>query len=542
VTAARASVALVVVACVATGSSDAASPRRGGTLVIATQEQACLNTLLPACGAAGLFLTSPIDQVLEGAYEVRPGLTYRPNLVSRAHVTTNPFTVTYDIRANARWSDGVPITAADFVFTHEVFASWRALDARLQAVHSVSPLGPKRLRVIFKTPIPEWRQLFHNVLPRHVLVDAEPRTTWLDAIDNPRTGAPIGSGPFLVHTFERGRQLTLVRNPRYWGERKAYLDRLVFRFFRPSEYADALHSGAAGLIEPESTQGQAAAREIRLRPRPGERVLSAYGSSWEHLELRVGSNGHPALRQRGVRRALAYGIDRRALAQAVQGTGAKQLESAVFLGTNPSYAAIWKAYRYRPAEARRLLDRAGCRARADGIRSCDGRRLSLRFVTTPTESRALALRLLQVQLRRIGVEVVPVFASTSAFFQTVLPTGDFDAAMFSWKPRGLDAPSYVFGCGRINNYTGYCNRTLDRELARAAVTVEERRRTALLRRIDRALARDVPVIPLWQGRFLVAMRTNVHGVIPSDVPDEGFAWNAEAWWLDRDRSPSVGSR
>ena len=109
--------------------------------------------------------------------------------------------------------------------------------------------------------------------------------------------------------------------------------------------------------------------------------------------------------------------------------------------------------------------------------------------------------------------------------------------MFTWRPTGAFAPTYVFGCGRVNNYTGYCNRALDRELARAAETMDDRRRTALLHRIDRALARDVPVIPLWQNRFLVAMRANIRGMTPGDVPDEGFVWNAEAWWLDRGRSP-----
>ena len=51
-----------------------------------------------------------------------------------------------------------------------------------------------------------------------------------ERIDNPKTGRPIGSGPFLVERWERGKQLTLVRNPRYWGPHAAYLDRIVIRF------------------------------------------------------------------------------------------------------------------------------------------------------------------------------------------------------------------------------------------------------------------------------------------------------------------------
>ena len=75
---------------------------RGGTLVIAGQrEPACLNVLLAACGLVGVS-----NPVLEGAFELRPDYTYRPQLVSHVTVSKNPFTLTYHVRPAARWSDG----------------------------------------------------------------------------------------------------------------------------------------------------------------------------------------------------------------------------------------------------------------------------------------------------------------------------------------------------------------------------------------------------------------------------------------------------
>ena len=83
--------------------------------------------------------------------------------------------------------------------------------------------------MVLRSRLAEWRLLFDHVLPRHALAGKDLRKVWRNGIDNPKTGKPIGSGPFLVR-WEQGRQLTLVRNPRYWGPHVAYLDRIVLRF------------------------------------------------------------------------------------------------------------------------------------------------------------------------------------------------------------------------------------------------------------------------------------------------------------------------
>ena len=111
------------------------------------------------------------------------------------------------------------------------------------------------------------------------------------------------------------------------------------------------------------------------------------------------------------------------------------------------YESNWSAYRYRPAQARRLLGQAGCRRGADGIFSCGGKRLSLRFVTTAgVPFRAQALPLIQAQLRAAGVEVVPVFAPPPSFFGQILPQGAFDVALFSWTGSPAASWAGVYGC------------------------------------------------------------------------------------------------
>ena len=76
-----------------------------------------------------------MSTVLPGAFRVGPGLELRPNLVSRVDVTRKPpFTLTYRIRPEARWSDGTPVSARDFVFTHRTsLAAGDELDAAAMA-------------------------------------------------------------------------------------------------------------------------------------------------------------------------------------------------------------------------------------------------------------------------------------------------------------------------------------------------------------------------------------------------------------------------
>ena len=181
------------------------------------------------------------------AVRVGADFTYEESLVSRVDYTRRPpFTLTYHIRPEARWSDGVPITAQDFIFTlrairRHASAEFRDLHAPIRSVRAVDP---KTLQVVLRPRSASWHDFFGNILPAHALRGSDLTQVWRDRIDDPRTGRPIGSGPFLVERLERGRQLVLRRNPRYWGPHPAYVDRLVVRF-APSatDPTDELKSG-----------------------------------------------------------------------------------------------------------------------------------------------------------------------------------------------------------------------------------------------------------------------------------------------------------
>ncbi len=525
------------------GAATQQTPKRGGTVRFASPvaEPPCLNLLLARCFGVGLAGTLVFaEEVLISAFSVGADNAYQESLVSKVDYTTEPpFTLTYFIRPEATWSDGVPISAADFVFTHQAYVSLARkgalspfLPPMVQYVRRVTPVDRKTVKVVLRSRFAGWRGLFANVLPRHALAGRDLETVWSDRIDNPKTGAPIGSGPFLIERWERGEKLTLRRNPRYFGAHRAYLERLEVRFIvAPGERVGAVRSGAVdfavGLGDPDVVP--------ELRRDAGLRVLAAQGHGPEHFALRVGTGGHPALRDKLVRQALAYGIDRVSIFRQLYGDVDPKLRvlDNMLLSTQSShYAPNWRRYRYRPALARGLLEQAGCRRDPGGLYECDGRPLSLRFVTSAgIPSRARALSLVQAQLGQVGVAVEQRFASRPTLFGQILPSGVFDVAFFSWiySPESSGVKD-VFGCQAVQNFMGYCQRHVTRELDQATRILDPARRAAALNRADRLLAKDVPVIPLYHGVGLAAHRTNLRGVVFNPV---NHLDGAENWWLER---------
>jgi ABC-type transport system substrate-binding protein len=516
------------------------TPKRGGTLVtlrLAFTEPGCLNPVV-----CGTDFDPALTQVLEGAYEAGPDLVVRPNLVSEVDIDKNPFRLTYHIRPEARWSDRVPVTSSDFSFTLDTLsAHLEDPDGIYDNVRKLRVLDAKTFRVELREPYAKWkRRLFHIVLPRHVLGDRDVTKVWTDRIDDPRTGRPIGSGPFLVADWERGERLTLVRNPRFWGPHTAYLDRFVWSFAR-QDPLDPLASLRRNEFDVTISLGGAfvsadIARDVRRLP--GWRVAAWPTTGMEHFTFRVGPGGHPALRLKPIRQALAFGIDREAIAREILAdapTAARRpLDSTAFYPTEPFHRANWAGYSYDVPRAQRLLAQAGCRRGSDAIYVCAGERLRVRFVTSAgVPARARTLELAQAQLRRVGVEVVLTFAPSAAFLGQILSDGAFDAYLFAWQQfGGLVWPEGW--CGHEQNFAGYCSRLLTRDLQQVDRILDPAQRARVLNVADAKLARAVPVLPLFQPVFRAVVRQGVRGIYPGGSQFE-LMQNSEDWWLAESR-------
>ena len=530
-----AAIALSLLAVSGADGAPAQTPKRGGTVVIGLErEPACLNRAVGRCYGTNAFIMIT-DKVYPPAFLLAPDLTRRPALVSHVDFTRRaPFVLTYHIRPEARWSDGIPITARDFDFTFRMIRQHEGPFRELHSVvRSVRIVDRKTLRVVLRPRFAGWRELFPNVLPWHALRGEDVSRVWAEGIDNPKTGRPIGSGPFLVEEWERGKQLTLVRNPNYWGRRTSRLDRIVVRFCDDCTAAEQIDA----LARRDVDLGVLLATDVRRLRQvvAGATIRPNRFFFWEHLALNLGPRGHPALDSKLVRRAIAYAIDRNAIARDLFSPIDRRYEasnSAVFLNADRRYVPNWKRYSYDPAQSRRLLAQAGCtRSVADPIFSCAGEPLTLELVVASgLAHRARAVELMRQQLRNAGIDLRPSFVPARVLSSQILPARAFDVVYFGWVGTFSTGHKLKYGCGASDNYTGYCQRLVTRDLDSADRILDDRQRGTVLNRVDRQLARDVPVIPMYQTLAALVLRRDVRNVVPS--PDI-FMWNAEDWWLAR---------
>ncbi len=122
------------------------------------------------------------------------------------------------------------------------------------------------------------------------------------------------------------------------------------------------------------------------------------------------------------------------------------------------------------------------------------------------------------------------FAPPGILFNQIMPSGAFDAVELARFPS-LDAiGAEAYGCGRAFNYTGYCQRLVTRDLDQSDRILDAGQRARVLNRADAQMAKDVPVIPLFQTPNVIAYRATIRNVAAASVHE---LWNAENWWLDR---------
>lgn len=505
---------------------------QGGTLVFAhEQEPGTLNVLHPSGVSGGNAATAgPMNS---STYKFPPSGDPIPFLLAKeAEIGTDPFTVTYTIRDDATWSDGTPITAADFVFTYETIVDpqWTiAVRQPYDLITEVEVIDDKTVRFTFSENVPTYKQLFPTVLPKHDLEGKDWDTAWQD-------DRPVTNGPFVLERWDRGQQMVYAPNPYFWAE-GPHVDQLVIRFVgETNTLMELLRSGEVHAADPQ----------------PQPEIISAL-SSMEGFEidaktgllfelLRFNYEVEP-LDKLFVRQAIMMGIDR----EAVVGQMVKPIDpdatapqSWVFPSSSPHFVPKYEKLAYNPEGAVKLLEDNGCAREADGVFACDGKRLEFDYLSTSgNERRELTFEIIQAYLSQIGIKMNADFAQASVQFGERGPKGDYEI----FNHGGLyHNPIQLYlwsGCEGGRNSSGYCNENLDELLNRAMVEADEAELVKILNEIDTELADTLPIIPLFGLARMVVFNGNKVGGINVSPAAEGpiatggwyWNWNANEFYL-----------
>lgn len=515
------------------GNRDAAAVKDGTITFGADQEPAIMNSWLTEGNLQATHsLTLP---VLYPLWRVTPDFEYEPLLLEgQPEVSRDPFTVTYKLKDEAEWSDGKPITARDIQFTLETCLDPKYDIAVREGCNKVDMgasqiVDSKTFKMVFKEPYAPWKSMFSNatsaILPAHVLEGKNFNKVWND-------GPTVASGPMKFEKWNRGQNLTLVRNENFWGDRKPGLKKIVFRFLEEStSQVQALRGGEIDVL---SSQAQLDLVE-QVGEIDGVTSKAVAGGVWEFFEFNWGVKGLGE--DYGfVREAIAHGIDRKALVKELikpMNPDAEPLNSVVYMNNQDEYQPAFDKWDYDPEKAKSLLDRHGCKPGSDGIRVCDGVRLSFDFgYTSGNELRELQFVVLQQQLKEIGIELKDASEEASSYFGDTWPAGEQGAwELFDQAWLGSADPQQSLGfweCDGELNYRSYCNREVHKLIQKSKTELDQKRRTAMLNRVNELLADDLPVMPLYQKPTFLAWDSHLEG--PQPNPTEwGHLWNVEEW-------------
>ena len=536
---AAAVVAALLVSLLAAGSvagaADPQTPHRSAVVGIDV-EPPCLNVLLVECSFAWTHWIA--GTALVGAFQVLPDFSFAPVLVDRVDVQAQPFSLTYHIKQQAVWSDGTPVSADDFIFTLDAIRNPanRTSKAGYEFVTQADRVDAKTVTLRFSQPYPNWRTLFEFVLPNHVLAGRDLNQVWRDEIADPVTHAPIGSGPFLVTAWAKGQSVTVSRNPRWWGPSGPFLDTVEFRVgLGQNAQLDGMRDGSLDLIFPQIQQGVADLDRL-----DGIAAQFAPGTSMEHLDVNVQSATMPLLRETWFRQAIAFSIDRAAVAAATYDTllpNYPALHNLSFSSLQPEYEPVFARYGYDPQAVAALMLGHGCVRGTDEIWSCAGTRASVKFATTSgNEQRELAQQQMLAQARAAGIELVLDNSSPSVLFGNRLPARQYELIMFTWLFGGhLPNVRGLYGCGGDQNFMDYCSQAVTDLGLRIEAEVDPAVRAQLVNDANRIMAEDVPSLPLFQRVALLVQRETLQG--PQVNPGGHATWNIEAWRFETDETP-----
>ena len=467
----------------------------GGTLVLgASQEPGCADWYAP-CGNSSWGSDMMRNQTLPRVFDLI-GDQYRPAPVLSGEPTLEvgpPQRVTYRINPRAVWSDGQPITSADFLYTADQAKA--GVSAASSAIDTVDDTDPRTAVIRFKAPTAGWREsLLRGLLPQHLL-EGKDRTAEM------RNGYSWSGGPWLIDHWTKGQEIKLVPNPNYWGHHPN-LDAVVFKVVTDAAaYQAAYKTGQVDMAFIQGAQPDVG----ELKALPDTHFDVTVGFTIEFLAFNTVT---APIDSRAVRQALAYATDRDAIVTQLSGpimAGITPLQAFTSPANSRWYSEPFKKYGRDLTRVTQVMTGDGWARGADGIWAKDGTRASLEINTAAgNRRRELTEQILQSQWKEAGFEAT-VNNTTASGITDRISKGTFQVALFGQvlnpDPNQCNNFCTPFIPNEANGFVGQditriSTKTIDDAWQAVATELDDAKRVDLVRRGQQALADEVPVLPL----------------------------------------------
>ena len=437
-------------------------------------------------------------------------------------------TWTYTLRPDLLWSDGVPLTANDVVYTFQ-----RILDGRYEQrnygnyvrnITSVEATDDRTVVMTTSEPSPIMERLAVYILPEHIWsgIDAKAVKSYAN---EPEAGETlVGSGPFLVVERRTGQFIRMVANDNYYKGRPS-VDELVFRVYNnPDALGQALVKG-----EVDFATGLTADVFSTLEGQEGITTYAGSYSGFNELAFNLGAaltdgtsigDGNPHMQDQQVRLAISHAIDRQQMVDRIldgYGTPGSTIIPPLYstLHIDPGTQT------YDPELANQILDDAGYAMGPDGVRvGPDGEPMRYRlFVRSDSDTSVKSGEYFKSYLAAIGIEADIKPVDENALFE-IIGRGEFD--MFEWGWVVEPDPDYqlsTFTCDKRSYEDGgeiyadlsdsfFCDEEFDRLYAEQAVTTDQAARAEIVKQMQQILYDQVAYVVTYYYDNLEAYRSD----------------------------------
>ncbi len=517
---------------------------RGGTATVALSAiPRTLNdhTVAGDTEATRLVASTVWAQVFQIGPELQP--TLDTDVVQSAEVVSvNPQTVVYQIAPKAKWSDGVPVSAADFQYAWQsqrggatdVDGSPDSVASTLGYRDIVSVASSNKGRTVtvtFRTPYADWESLFDDLLPAHIAQ----AVGWNHGFDRFDRSALVSAGPWLIGKWVPGQSIVLVHNPRWWGP-VPRLNRVDLEAV--TDPALLAHDVSTGRVQVAAPSVFDAALVSQLSALPETESSTSLGATMLQLDFNV---RHAPLDSVDIRQGIAHAIDRVGIVTRVTQPlqhYAWQDSSHLFANLQPSYVDNGTGYETVDlATADTLLAAGGLVADAHGTWTLHGSPVTLDLTWSEADPWSDAVGpLVASQLVGAGFDVDTAPVPGPQFVDTVLPGGAFQLALvpveataYPSQLAGVYSPAASTGSPSLaQDWTGFDDPKIDALFAQAQGELSADQAGATYQQIDQDLWQDMPTLPLLAEPDLVAFSASLFGV--SDDPGGlGPLWNLDNW-------------
>lgn len=433
--------------------------------------------------------------------------------------------VTWKIKPGVKWHDGKPLTADDFVFTW-AYASdpaTAAVSVSTYADMTVEKVDDLTIRILFKNPTPFWANAFVGaygcIIPKHLFADYKGGKSR----EAPNNLAPVGTGAYKFVEFKPGDVIRGELNPDYHMPNRPYFDTIEMK-----GGGDAVSAARAVIQTGEYDFGWNIQVEddvlLRLEKGGKGKTIYAVGGDIEFIALNFTDPNtevdgersslktkHPILSDPAVRKALALLVDRDSVKKAIYGRAGRT--TANYLNGPEQFASKNTSWEFNVEKASKMLDEAGWKVGADGIREKDGKKFKLLYQTSTNGPRQKTQAIVKQACQKAGIDVELKSVVASVFFSSDVANPDtyskfyadieeFQIPMTQPDPA-LHMKRYISAnvATKENKWQGqnfprYVNKDYDAAIAAAETETDPVKRAALYVKCNDMLWQDTVFIPV----------------------------------------------